>query len=52
MGVNFNGIGNLLVRLTLNMWLNDNFEDQRINIKRTQGNELVYVSPCLNIPSL
>ena len=33
MGINFNGNGNLLVRLSANMWPNANFEEQRIKIK-------------------
>jgi hypothetical protein len=32
MGVNCNGIENLLARLTTNVWFNDNFEENTIDI--------------------
>jgi hypothetical protein len=52
MGVNCNGIENLLARFTANVWINDNFEEKTIDIDRTQGNDVIALSQCSHIPSL
>jgi len=35
MDVNYNGIENLLSRFTTNVWFNENFEENKINIDET-----------------
>jgi hypothetical protein len=52
MDVNCDGIGNLLLRLTSNVWLNDNFEEQTLYIEQTQGNEVNSLSSCSLILSV
>ena len=35
MDVNSNNIENILARFTTNVWFNDNFEENKINIDKT-----------------
>ena len=47
-----NGIEIVLVKLNTNVCFNDSFEEQRINIKQTQENEVISLSSCSHIISL
>jgi hypothetical protein len=52
MGVNCIDIEKLLERFIIDVWFDDNFEDNTIDIDLTQGDEFISLYSCSHNPSL